>query len=79
MAKQVQELFETEKSQTEVLHMECKRTGEFAHSESTHYESGEAFNGEVGQHTSCLSYVKFDVCVLQLYAAVLNVFFISCL
>eukprot|EP00903_Cladosiphon_okamuranus_P016310 g15042.t1 len=43
----VQELFETEKSQTEVLHMECKRTGEFAHSESTHYESGEAFNGEV--------------------------------
>lgn len=46
--EQVQELFETEKSQTEVLHMECKRTGEFAHSESTHYESGEAFNGEVG-------------------------------
>lgn len=30
--------------------MECKQTGEFAHSESTHYESGEAFNGEVGQH-----------------------------
>ncbi|CAN0543840.1 unnamed protein product, partial [Ectocarpus sp. 12 AP-2014] len=45
--QQVQELFETEKSQTEVLHMECKRTGEFAHRESTHYESGEAFNGEV--------------------------------
>ncbi|CAN0091001.1 unnamed protein product, partial [Pylaiella littoralis] len=44
----VQELFETEKSQTEVLHMECKQTGEFAHSESTHYESGEAFNGEEG-------------------------------
>ncbi|CAM9903546.1 unnamed protein product, partial [Ectocarpus fasciculatus] len=44
----VQELFETEKSQTEVLHMECKRTGEFAHRESTHYESGEAFNGEEG-------------------------------
>lgn len=48
---QVQELFETEKSQTEVLHMECKRTGEFAHSESTHYESGETFNGEVGGST----------------------------
>lgn len=47
LGKQVQELVETEKSQTEVLHMECKRTGEFAHSESTHYESGEAFNGEV--------------------------------
>ncbi|CAM9765216.1 unnamed protein product [Ectocarpus sp. 4 AP-2014] len=44
----VQELLETEKSQTEVLHMECKRTGEFAHQESTHYESGEAFNGEEG-------------------------------
>ena len=27
--------------------MECKRTGEFAHSESTQYESGETFNGEV--------------------------------
>ncbi|CAB1112675.1 unnamed protein product [Ectocarpus sp. CCAP 1310/34] len=48
----VQELFETEKSQTEVLHMECKRTGEFAHRESTHYESGETFNGEVGQHVT---------------------------
>lgn len=29
--------------------MECKRTGEFAHRESTHYESGEAFNGEVNE------------------------------
>lgn len=28
--------------------MECKRTAEFAHRESTYYESGEAFNGEVG-------------------------------
>lgn len=27
--------------------MECKKTGEFAHRESTHFESGEAFNGEV--------------------------------
>lgn len=44
---QVQELFETEKSQTEVLHMECKQSGEFAHRETTHYESGETFNGEV--------------------------------
>lgn len=46
-SRQIQELMESEKSQTEVLHMECKQTGEFAHRESTHYESGEAFNGEV--------------------------------
>lgn len=46
-ALKVQQLFETEKSQTEVVHMECKRTGEFAHRESTHYESGEVFNGDV--------------------------------
>ncbi|CAM9921906.1 unnamed protein product, partial [Choristocarpus tenellus] len=44
---QMQELYETEKSQTEVLHMECKLTGEFAHREKTQYESGETFNGEV--------------------------------
>lgn len=31
--------------------MECKRTGEFAHRESMHYESGEAFNGEVRSYS----------------------------
>lgn len=46
--EQVQELSETMKTQTEVVHMECKRSGEFAHRESTFYESGETFNGEVG-------------------------------
>ncbi|CAM9242111.1 unnamed protein product, partial [Discosporangium mesarthrocarpum] len=44
---QMQELCETEKSQTIVLHMECKDTGEFAHREMTQYESRETFNGEV--------------------------------
>ncbi|CAM9818317.1 unnamed protein product [Chrysoparadoxa australica] len=43
----LQELFETEKTQTEVLHMECKDTGDFAHRERTQYECGEKFNGEV--------------------------------
>jgi len=42
-----QELVETEKSQTEVLHMECKDTGEFAHREKTDYEQTETFNQEV--------------------------------
>lgn len=36
--------------------MECKRTGEFAHSESTHYESGEAFNGEVSEICGVVCY-----------------------
>lgn len=33
-----QELMEKETTQTEVLHMECKETGEFAHRETTQYE-----------------------------------------
>merc|ERR1719263_2423061 len=43
----VQELVETERSSTEILHMECKETGEFAHRESTEYEQTEGFNKEV--------------------------------
>merc|ERR1719263_2741650 len=43
----VQELVETERSSTEILHMECKDTGEFAHRESTEYEQTEVFNKEV--------------------------------
>jgi len=43
----IQELVETEKSQTEVLHMECKDTGEFAHREKTDYEQTETFNKEI--------------------------------
>lgn len=42
-----QELVEKETTQTEVLHMECRNTGEFAHKEVTTYEQLETFNGEV--------------------------------
>jgi len=42
-----QELVEREKNQTEVVHMECKETGEFAHRETTEYEVEETFNNEV--------------------------------
>lgn len=42
-----QELVEKETTQTEVLHMECRDTGEFAHRELTHYEQIETFNEEV--------------------------------
>ena len=42
-----QELVEKETSQTEVLHMECRETGEFAHRETTQYEQLETFNDEV--------------------------------
>jgi len=42
-----QELVEKEISQTEVLHMECRETGEFAHRETTQYEQLETFNDEV--------------------------------
>jgi hypothetical protein len=44
---QVQELVEKEISETEVLHMECRETGEFAHRETTLYEQRETFNDEV--------------------------------
>jgi len=43
----VQELVEKEVTQTEVLHMECRETGEFAHRETTQYEQMESFNEEV--------------------------------
>lgn len=43
----VQELIEKETSETEVLHMECRETGEFAHRETTVYEQKETFNDEV--------------------------------
>ena len=42
-----QELVEKETTQSEVLHMECKETGEFAHRETTKYEQLETFNEEV--------------------------------
>ena len=42
----VQELVETERSSTEVVHMECKETGEFAHRETSEYEQLETFNGQ---------------------------------
>jgi hypothetical protein len=42
-----QELVEKETTQTEVLHMECRETGEFAHRELTEFEQVETFNDEV--------------------------------
>ena len=42
-----QELFESEVHQTEILHMESRITGEFAHRETTLYDSRELFNQEV--------------------------------
>ena len=45
----VQELVEKETTETEVLHMECRETGEFAHRETTKYEQHETFNDEVGR------------------------------
>ena len=44
---------EKETSQTEVLHMECRETGEFAHRETTDYEHTETFNKEVGGEVMC--------------------------
>jgi len=43
----LQELVEKETSETEVLHMESRETGEFAHRETTIYEQTETFNNEV--------------------------------
>ena len=43
----VQELVETERNQTEVVHLEAKDTGEFAHRETTNYEQTETFNDDV--------------------------------
>lgn len=44
-----QDLVEKEISETEVLHMECRETGEFAHRETTQYEQTETFNDEVSR------------------------------
>ncbi len=44
---QLQELVEKETSQTEVLHMESRETGEFAHRETKVYSQQETFNDEV--------------------------------
>jgi hypothetical protein len=43
----LQELVEKETTQTEILHMECRETGEFAHRELTEFEQVETFNDEV--------------------------------
>lgn len=43
----LQELVEKETSETEILHMESRETGEFAHRETTVYEQRETFNDEV--------------------------------
>ena len=45
-----QELMEKETTQTEILHMECKETGEFAHRETTNHELLEKFNDEIVTH-----------------------------
>lgn len=47
----LQELIEKETTQSEVLHMECKETGQFAHRETTQYEQLETFNAEVVAET----------------------------
>lgn len=44
---EMQELVEKETTQTEVLHMECRETGEFAHKELTEYEQVETFNEDL--------------------------------
>lgn len=43
----LQELVEEESNTKEVLHMESRETGEFAHRETTTYEQSEKFNNEV--------------------------------
>ena len=43
----MKELTEKEVTTTEVLHMECRETGEFAHRETTNYEQSEVFNHEI--------------------------------
>ena len=43
----LQELLESEITETEVFHMECKETGEFAHRETTEFQQKELFNKEV--------------------------------
>lgn len=43
----LEELEEREKKQDEVIHIECKDTGQFAHHELSQYEKTEAFNKEI--------------------------------
>jgi len=47
----LQELIEKETSQTEVLHMESRDTGVFAHRETTLYDQTETFNSQVVAET----------------------------
>jgi hypothetical protein len=55
---QLQELVEKETSETEVLHMESRDTGEFAHRETTVYKQLETFNDEVvSEQTGAEEYV----------------------
>jgi len=43
----VQELIETQRSHNEVVHLECKESGEFVHRERLNIEQWETFNNEV--------------------------------
>lgn len=52
---EVQELVENEIHQSEILHMEVRETGEYAHREITHFEHTEKFNNEV-----CLLLLKLS-------------------
>ena len=53
-----QELTEREVTRSEVTHMECKDSGEFAHRELTTFEQSEQFNGEtVHEHRGYEEYV----------------------
>jgi hypothetical protein len=45
-----QELIESERSQNEIVHLECKETGEFAHREYQQFEQLETFNNEIVAH-----------------------------
>lgn len=56
---EIQELIESEVHQKEIVHMECRDTGEFAHRETTHLEQTEEFNGEVNKHIYDINYLKF--------------------
>ncbi|KAG5183203.1 hypothetical protein JKP88DRAFT_273186 [Tribonema minus] len=47
-----QELTERERHMSNVVHMECRETGEFAHRETTDFEAAETFNGDVVLHES---------------------------
>ncbi len=57
-----QELVEKETTQTEVLHMECRETGEFAHRELTEFEQVETFNDDVSPNMSQYSFSNLIAC-----------------